>query len=114
MATTQGKFDYLEENRIISLTTLYRSEKSVATPVQFAQHEEKLYVSTQKNSYKVKRIQNNSNALFAPCTYKGKETGPQVEVTVRILLNTEEKIAVETLKEDYSGVKEEIAFLEIV
>ncbi len=114
METKQEKFEYLKEIRTINLTTFYKSGKSVATPVQFAHHEGKLYVSTRKNSYKVKRIKNNSNGLIAPCTMKGKEIGPQIEVRVRILPKTEEYIAVEALKEDYSGVKEEVVFLEIV
>ncbi len=98
-----NKFNYLKGKRTISLTTYYKSGKAVATPVEFVHHENKLFVSTRKDSYKVKRLKRNSNAVIAPCTMRGKITGPETEVKVRILSADEEEVAREALKSLYSG-----------
>lgn len=99
----EHKFDYLKGKRTISLTTYYKSGKGVATPVEFVRREDKLYVSTRITSYKVKRLKNNSNALIAPCTMRGKIQGPQTNVQVRILPEEEDDSARETMKELYQG-----------
>jgi len=101
--SNEHKFEYLKGKRTISLTTYYKSGKAVATPVEFVRSGEILYVSTRKASYKVKRIRNNSNATIAPCTMRGKITGPQTNVQVRILPEEEENIAKETIKTFYQG-----------
>ncbi|MFX0087431.1 MAG: PPOX class F420-dependent oxidoreductase [Candidatus Hodarchaeota archaeon] len=101
--SSNNKFDYLKGKRTISLTTYYKSGKAVATPVEFVHHENKLFVSTRKDSYKVKRLKYNSNALIAPCTMRGKITGPETKVKVRILSADEEEVAREALKSLYSG-----------
>jgi len=101
--TEPKKFDYLKGKRTISLTTFYRSGKGVATPVEFAHSNGKLYCSTRKDSYKVKRLKNNPKGIIAPCTMRGKITGPSVKVLVRILPGEEEEIAREAMKVLYSG-----------
>jgi len=60
------KFDILTGKRTISLTTYYKSGKSVSTPVEYVRSGDKLYVSTPETSYKVKRIRGNSTAVIAP------------------------------------------------
>ena len=98
-----NKFDYLKGKRTISLTTFYKNGKGVSTPVEFAHYNGKLYVSTRKESYKVRRLKNNQNAIIAPCTMRGKIIGPSVDVLVRILPQEEEEIAREALKVFYSS-----------
>jgi PPOX class probable F420-dependent enzyme len=105
-----SKFDYLNGKRTISLTTYYKSGKAVATPVEFVQHGDKLFVSTSKDSYKVKRLKYNQNAVIAPCTMRGKITGPETKVQVRILPTDEEEIARDALKALYSGFFSKILF----
>ena len=50
----EHKFDNLKGTRTISLTTYYTNGKTVAIPIDSVLSEDKLYVSTRKDSYKVK------------------------------------------------------------
>jgi PPOX class probable F420-dependent enzyme len=100
---TENPFLYLEDKKYISLKTFYKSGRGVATPVEFAEKEGKLYVNTRSNSWKVKRIQGNSNAKIAPCTIRGKLLGEEMDVTVRILSkDLEVIIAEQALDEKFS------------
>ena len=53
-----------------------RVASAVATPVWFGEDEDKIYVMTRSDSGKYKRIRNNPQVLVAPCTMRGKITGP--------------------------------------
>jgi len=99
MSPNPHPFDYLAGHRTISLTTYYKSGKGVATPVEFIRKNDSLYVSTRKDSYKIKRLRNNTDAKIAPCTLRGKLKGPEIKVQVRIIPKEEEEFAIETMKE---------------
>jgi len=75
MTTQNGYFDFLNQEKYISLTTYYKNGRGVATPVEFIISGNRLFISTRKDSYKVKRIQNNKNAEITPCTMRGKIKG---------------------------------------
>jgi PPOX class probable F420-dependent enzyme len=98
------KFDTLTGKRTISLTTYYKSGKSVSTPVEYVRVDDKLYVSTPEASYKVKRIRGNSTAVIASCTMRGKITGPNIDVQVRILSEEEGKVAQEAVDVLFQGL----------
>lgn len=78
-------FDHLNIKSTISLTSFYQSGKAVAIPVEALKYNDKLYVSTWQNSYKVKRIANTPNIKVAPCTMRGKLTGPIMDARARIV-----------------------------
>ena len=71
--------------KYISLTTFRKTGVAVRTPVWFAEGHGKLYVMTRSDSGKYKRIRNNSSVKVAPCTARGKVTGPDFDATARIL-----------------------------
>jgi uncharacterized protein len=71
--------------RYVSLATLRKTGVPVYTPVWFAEDDGKLYVMTSTKSGKYKRIRNNPQVKIAPCTMRGKITGPEFSATVRIL-----------------------------
>lgn len=71
--------------RYLSLATFRKSGVPVYTPVWFAEDANKLYVMTKPEVGKVKRIRNNSQVRIAPCTIRGKITGPEFSATARIL-----------------------------
>jgi uncharacterized protein len=71
--------------KYVSLSTLRKSGTAVPTPVWFAEEGEKLYVKTRSDSGKYKRIRNNPQVRVAPCTIKGKITGPEFTAMARIL-----------------------------
>ena len=71
--------------RYISLATFRKSGVAVYTPIWFAEDDNKLYFMTNSKLGKCKRIRNNPQVKIAPCTIRGKITGPEFPATVRIL-----------------------------
>ena len=71
--------------RYISLATFRKTGVAVYTPIWFAEDGDKLYFMTNSKLGKCKRIRNNPQAKIAPCTIRGKITGPEFPATVRIL-----------------------------
>jgi PPOX class probable F420-dependent enzyme len=71
--------------KYISLTTFRKSGAAVATPVWFGEEDGKLYVMSRRDSGKCKRLRNNPTVRVAPCTIRGKVTGPEFPGQARIL-----------------------------
>ena len=71
--------------KYISLTTFRKSGVGVATPVWFGEEDGKLYVMTRSDMGKTKRIRNNPQVRVAPCTIRGKVTGPEFSAAARVL-----------------------------
>ena len=75
----------LKNEKYASLTTFRKNGTAVPTPVWFAEDGGLIYVMTRGDSVKVKRIRNNPDVRVAPCTIRGKITGPEVAGRARIL-----------------------------
>jgi len=75
----------IHSQRYISLVTFRKNGAGVRTPVWFAEDDGKLYVMTGSHLGKYKRIRNNPQVRIAPCTIRGKVTGPEFSATARIL-----------------------------
>ena len=69
----------------MSLASFRKNGQAVRTPLWFAEENGKLYVMTRDDSWKYKRIRNNPRVLVAPCTGRGRITGPDMEARARIL-----------------------------
>src|SRR5256885_16760927 len=67
----------IHDQKYISLTTFRKTGVGVATPVWFGEEDGKLYVMTRSDMGKTKRIRNNPQVKVAPCTIRGKVTGPE-------------------------------------
>jgi uncharacterized protein len=87
--------------KYISLITFRKRGAAVATPVWFGEQDGKLCVMTRSDSGKYKRIQNNPRVLIAPCTVRGKVTGPEFASTARILPAEDWPRARKTIKRKY-------------
>ena len=61
-------FDVLDGHEYVRLTTFRRSGEPVHTPVWFAEHDGRLYVTTDPHSGKMKRIRNDEQVVLTPCT----------------------------------------------
>ena len=85
----------------ISLTTFKRDGTGVATPVWFGEQDGKLYVMTRSDMWKTKRVRNNPQVRVAPCTIRGKVTGPQFAATARLLPPEEHARARKTITRKY-------------
>jgi len=75
----------LKGHKYVSLTTFRKNGTAVHTPVWFAEDGGLIYVMTRGDSVKVKRIRNNPDVRVAPCTMRGKITGPEFAGRARIL-----------------------------
>ncbi|MGA9527964.1 MAG: PPOX class F420-dependent oxidoreductase [Terriglobales bacterium] len=71
--------------RYISVATFRKSGVPVYTPVWFAEENDKLCFMTNGKLGKVKRLRNNPQVKIAPCTIRGRITGPKFSGTARIV-----------------------------
>src|SRR5580700_3766430 len=91
----------IQSQKYISLTTFRKNGAGVATPVWFGEEDGKLYVMTRSDMGKTKRIRNNSQVRVAPCTIRGKVTGPEFAGTARILPPEEQARARQAINRKY-------------
>ncbi len=91
----------IQNQKYISLTTFRKNGAGIATPVWFGEDNGKLYVMTLSKMGKTKRVRNNPQVRVAPCTMRGKVTGPEFPATVRILPPEEQKHARQTINRKY-------------
>ena len=91
----------IQNRKYISLTTFRKNGAGVATPVWFGEDDGKLYVMTRSDMWKTKRIRNNPQVRVAPCTMRGKVTGPEFVATARILPPEEHARARQAINRKY-------------
>lgn len=71
--------------KYVDLATFRKNGAAIHTPVWFAEDNGRLYVMTGTRLGKYKRIRNNPRVTIAPCTIRGRVTGPESRATARIL-----------------------------
>ena len=91
----------IRDQKYISLGTFRKNGAKIATPVWFGEDGDKLYVMTLGKMGKTKRIRNNPQVTVAPCTMRGKVTGPEVAALARILPQEEHAHARLTINRKY-------------
>jgi len=91
----------IQHKKYISLKTFRKNGVGVPTPVWFGEEDGKLYVMTRSDMGKTKRIRNNPQVKVAPCTIRGKVTGPEFDATARILPPEEQAHARQTINRKY-------------
>ena len=100
-ATAQG-FQALRGHKYCLLVSFRRSGEPVPTPVWFGLDAEgRLYVRTEADAAKVKRIRANERVRVAPATVRGKPTGLLAEGSARVLPPAEEPRAESALRANY-------------
>lgn len=88
--------------RYVSLATFRKSGAAVRTPVWIAAANKKLYVYSEGDAGKVKRIRANAKAQLAACDMRGKLLGDFVDASGRIVNDdTERKQAFAALQAKY-------------
>jgi uncharacterized protein len=98
---TQSIPSAIRGQKYISLGTFRKNGVKVATPVWFGEDSDKRYVMTRSDMGKSKRIRNNPQVTVAPCTIRGKVTGPEVAALARILPPEEHAHARQTVNRKY-------------
>jgi uncharacterized protein len=72
--------------RYISLTTRRRDGTLASTPVWVVSDDgRRLLVWTGSKTWKVRRIRRDPQVFVAPCSFRGREKGPRVAGTARIV-----------------------------
>ncbi len=75
----QHAIENFNDHQYLNIETFRKSGVGVQTPVWFVREGDTLYVWTQVNSGKAKRIRNNGRVRVAPCTARGELLGEWVE-----------------------------------
>jgi uncharacterized protein len=78
-------FDGFERAWAVLLTTYRRDGTSIGTPVNIAVYGGRGFVRSPGTGWKVKRKRNDPRVEIAPCTSRGRPTGPSVPAMARPL-----------------------------
>ena len=89
------------DGKYISVETFKKNGTGVKTPVWYVLHDGKFYVYTEADSWKVKRIRNNSRVRIAPSDIRGNVKGEFVDGRAEIITGPEEKMADKLLDQKY-------------
>jgi uncharacterized protein len=84
-ASTEAELERLGAATYVSLTTYRKDGTPVATPVWASRDGDHLYVWTETDAGKVKRLRNDSRVLLAPCDGRGGLQGAACEGTAVVL-----------------------------
>jgi PPOX class probable F420-dependent enzyme len=92
--STGSSFDVFQRNKYLSLESFRKNGQGVRTPVWFAGDPaigtpQKLYVYSEADSGKAKRIRRNSRVRIAPCDMRGKLLGDWIEARAEIVADEE-------------------------
>jgi PPOX class probable F420-dependent enzyme len=92
---TSGDLQALDSHRYGLLVTYRRNGEKVPTPVWFARDGDRLFIRTQADSAKVKRVEHIAEVLIAPCTPRGKPLGAARRARARVVRDPEEALRAE-------------------
>ena len=90
------KLAQFDGQKYISLETFKKNGQGVKTPVWFVLHNDALYVYTEADSWKVKRIRNNPRVRVAVCSARGVVKGPWLDATAS-MVEGDERLAADRL-----------------
>ena len=92
LASPAGRLADLRRHNYCLIVTYKRSGDAVPTPVWFGIADGKLFVVTDVDSVKVKRIRANPRVRVAPCSLRGRPLGPPLEGEARVLSPAERQV----------------------
>lgn len=97
--------DQFKNQQYINLETYKKSGQAMPTPVWFTEQEGALYVRTEADAGKVKRIRNNSKVRIVPCGSRGQVKGEWVAGTAEIVDEATSEQIDQVLKKKYGLLK---------
>jgi PPOX class probable F420-dependent enzyme len=77
----------LAEASYLNLATFRKTGAEIHTPVWFAQQTDKIYLFSNGEAGKVKRLRNSHRARVAPCDVRGKVLGDWLDAEARLLVD---------------------------
>ncbi len=96
-----SSFDALEGHNHISLTTFRKNGEAVSTTVWFALVDGRLYVTTDPESGKMKRIRNNPRVVLSASNALGRARGDRIEGVAHPIQSSPPERAERALREKY-------------
>jgi PPOX class probable F420-dependent enzyme len=94
----------LRDTWAMLLRTRRHSGEWVGTPVNVAVDGDRAYFGTSASSWKVKRLRNFDRVEVAPCTLRGRPTGPTLTARARLLGGEEAAEAERRMRAKYPFV----------
>jgi uncharacterized protein len=73
--------DQFDNQKYVNLETFRTNGEGVKTPVWFVHEADTIYIWTEAESWKVKRIRRNRNIRITPCKSMGEPTGTWVHAS---------------------------------
>lgn len=101
MTTAAPALQPFVRQRTMLLTTFRRDGTPVRTPVSVAVEGDRAFVRTSHKTGKVKRLRNNPEVEIAPCTIRGRSTGPALRACARLLAGDEAAHASRNINRKY-------------
>jgi PPOX class probable F420-dependent enzyme len=92
----ESKLEQFNGKKYIALETFKKNGQGVSTPVWFVRRNDALYVYTDGDSWKVKRIRNNPRVRIAVCDMRGRVQGPWLDATASFV-DGDERLAADRL-----------------
>jgi hypothetical protein len=110
-----SNFDVFQHNKYLNLESFRKNGQGVRTPVWFAGdsatgHPQTLYVYSEAESGKAKRIRRNSRVRIAPCDMRGKLLGDWMEARAEIVTGEEAGRGMRLLNKKYTPWKQLLDF----
>ncbi|MCX6397594.1 MAG: PPOX class F420-dependent oxidoreductase [Propionibacteriales bacterium] len=90
LPVTYGDFTPITGTHVL-LVTYKRDGTAIPAPVWFARDGDELYVWTEVNAFKAKRLRNDGRALIAPCSARGVPRGEPIAAVGRVLVDDSER-----------------------
>jgi PPOX class probable F420-dependent enzyme len=85
VATAEPVAGPFPDTEYVLVATYRRDGTPVPTPVWAAVDGDRLVFRSETDTAKVRRLRNEARVRVAPCTMRGKPTGPPIEATARIV-----------------------------
>ena len=112
MSAAEDKLFQFAGKKHISLETYRKTGDLVRTPVWFVEENGELFVRTDSDTGKIKRIRNNPRVRVAPCNMRGTVKGTWVDGEARMIEPESSKHIFSLLRKKYGMPYRLIRFTE--
>lgn len=99
------EIERLGASQYILLTTYKKDGTAVPTPVWVSSSGTKLFVLTDANAGKIKRIRNRGHVVIAPCDARGGSQGASVDASARLVDDPAEWAKIDALHKAKYGLQ---------
>lgn len=99
------ELDRFSDQWAVMLTSYRRDGTPVGTPVNIAVDGDRAFVRSPGNAWKVKRVRRNPRVEIAPCTMRGRVTGPGMTARARQVDGDDAALASRSLRSKHPVVQ---------